>query len=268
MIIVGVKSGQLGNQLLTQASALALALEAEQNLLFLSSSKEFKDYFNLSFDNESAISIRYCKSRVSNMLSKALLLLSKLLKDTKRIKFFRNTLILYWAYKEDDIFLKHIEEIREYYKFREHITNKCTKEILEIRSNDKKIVAVHIRRGDYINFNGGKWYYSDREYLKYITELYNERRDLKFLIFSNEDLEEEIYINSNIPIYFSKGSAVEDLCKMSLCDYIMGPPSTFSWWASVIGDVKRYPITDSKEICSIDKFLNIEERIITNTNLY
>jgi len=51
-----------------------------------------------------------------------------------------------------------------------------------------------------------------------------------FFIASNEKISKEM--TSDLE-YFSNidGSAPEDLYALSKCDYILGPPSTFSYWA-------------------------------------
>lgn len=273
MIILLCSSGQLGNQLLSLSSAITMGLEYNRKVICPVVDKRLFEYFKFDFEennifiNKLDIKMYKFVSKVINILNKFIVIRRDNEQYINKIKKEKISFISFFAIKDDIAFLNNIDKIREYFAFKDDIYIKCKNNILEIKSNNN-IVAIHIRRGDYISFNNGKWYYQDQDYLRWIRELYEKRKDLKFIIFSNEKIDKEIYIKSNIPIYFSEGSAIEDLCKMSLCDYIMGPPSTFSWWASVIGDVKRYPITSSKEKCSIDKFLSIEERIITNTNLY
>ena len=42
------------------------------------------------------------------------------------------------------------------------------------------------------------------------------------------------------------GSAVGDLCALAKCDYIIGPLSTFSMWASFYGHKPLFIIRDDK----------------------
>lgn len=275
MIVLLCSSGQLGNQLLSLSSTIAMGLEYKRKVICPIVDKRLFEYFELDFEENDKIKIIKLNLSLYKFFSKFMNKLNKLIflrrsnnEYIKKIKKEKISFIPFFAIKDDIAFMNNLDNIRKYFKFKEHIYDKCEEEISEIRNEDKKIVAVHIRRGDYQNFNNGKWYYSDEYYLRWIRELYNERQDLIFIIFSNEKVDKEFYAKSNIPIYFSRGSAIEDLCKMSLCDFIMGPPSTYSWWASVIGNVRRYPISDRDDSCKFDKFLTIEERIVTNTNLY
>lgn len=47
---------------------------------------------------------------------------------------------------------------------------------------------------------------------------------------------------------------VEDLYALSRCNYIMGPPSTFTMWASFIGDVPLRIVKYSNENIERDEF--------------
>ena len=42
---------------------------------------------------------------------------------------------------------------------------------------------------------------------------------------------------------------------MSLCDYILGPPSTFSGWASFMGRVPRLEIKSRDHVVRLEEFV-------------
>jgi len=50
------------------------------------------------------------------------------------------------------------------------------------------------------------------------------------------------------------GSAVGDMCALAKCDYIFGPLSTFSMWASFYGNKPLFLIHDSKVRIEREKF--------------
>ncbi|HAX17707.1 MAG TPA: hypothetical protein DCY00_03825 [Actinobacteria bacterium] len=58
-------------------------------------------------------------------------------------------------------------------------------------------------------------------------------------------------------IYNSQNHFIEDLYSLALCDYIFGPPSTFSMWASFYGEVPLRFITNPDTDLSLDKFKKI-----------
>ena len=67
------------------------------------------------------------------------------------------------------------------------------------RVNDKcLVVGVHIRKGDYANWKGGKYDYPICDYItimKKILDLFPDNK-ISFLICSNETLDAEILMNS------------------------------------------------------------------------
>ena len=117
-------------------------------------------------------------------------------------------------------------------------------------------VGIHMRRGDYRNWENGKYYYEDEVYNDKIEQFYNlfPNKKILFIIFSNE----EITLKPQHDYIISKCQWYEDHSLLSLCDYIIGPPSTFTLWASFIGNVPlMYILTKDTEV-NIKQFNNIE----------
>ena len=103
------------------------------------------------------------------------------------------------------------------------------------------IIGVHIRRGDYEKFRNGIYFYTDTEYIHYMKQLINEMNTVKagFLLCSDSSI--EINKFSSMPVFsIPKSEIIEDLYALSLCDYIIGPPSTYSMWASFYGQKPLY----------------------------
>jgi hypothetical protein len=127
--------------------------------------------------------------------------------------------------------------------------------IIKQKENDNIVIGVHIRRGDYKYWCNGKYYFDDCTYKKYIYALrdkikheYNKKTF--FIIFSNEN----IIFDENEYIYKSTNEWYIDHFLMSKCDYLIGPPSTFTMWASYIGKVKYYHITNNNGNINLDDF--------------
>lgn len=121
----------------------------------------------------------------------------------------------------------------------------------EIRKNANIIIGVHIRRGDYVTWNEGRFYYSFSEYINFMNQV--ERlylgQNVVFFISSNEKINADIFKGFSCYYYEKENSAVLDLYSLSLCDKIIGPFSTFSRWSSFIGE---------KPIC----FLESKDQVI------
>ncbi len=154
-----------------------------------------------------------------------------------KISFFDG---LYFIDREN--FIKHADFIRDFFTPIEEIESKVEGFISDIRNNHDIIIGVHIRHGDYEQFCNGLFYYTTEEYcsvMRQILELFPEKK-VVFLICSNANQDPGVF--KNLPFFVGPGHYIEDLYTLASCDYIIGPPSTFSQWASFYGRVPRYVI--------------------------
>lgn len=130
--------------------------------------------------------------------------------------------------------LKHI------YRPKQEITDKAEALIKRIKATADIVVGVHIRRGDYATWNDGRFFYSLEQYHAFmlrVKECYSDRR-VAFFISSNEAFDTAIFTGCDCYRFSGEPSpAVLDLYTLSVCDRIIGPFSTFSRWASFIGEV-------------------------------
>lgn len=110
---------------------------------------------------------------------------------------------------------------------------------------NKKRVAIHIRRKDYATYLNGMYYYDNSVYkaaMERMLTLLGE--DTAFIVFTDEVEKVHELDDERWTTIISGKSAVEDLTIMSKCDYIIAPPSSFSGWASYAGNVPLYRIVD------------------------
>ena len=122
------------------------------------------------------------------------------------------------------------------------------------KQSGKKVIGVHIRRGDYIGWKGGIYYFSDEMYVRQVNRLcgllVGQGRDFEVVVFSNE----EHAISEQIDCHVSRNEWYVDHYLMSCCDYILGPPSTFSMWASFIGKAKYFHFSNQRPDFGLDDF--------------
>ena len=152
-----------------------------------------------------------------------------------------------WRFREPVLTKKHANKIRDFFKPIEKVRIQIAKSFPMREHNKFLIIGVHIRKGDYANWKGGKYDFPVGDYIsimKKILDLFPDHK-LSFLICSNERLDAELFNEFNITI--SNKSAIEDLYSLSMCDLIFGPPSTFTQWASFYGEKPLLHIYNSKE---------------------
>jgi hypothetical protein len=99
-------------------------------------------------------------------------------------------------------------------------------------------IGVHVRRGDYRTFLGGRYFYAVEAYAAWLRTLAAEVGDgnVAFLVTSDAPGECQRLRATAQRVTVAAGRPVEDLFALSFCDYIIGPPSTFSSAAAFVGD--------------------------------
>jgi hypothetical protein len=153
---------------------------------------------------------------------------------------------------------KQSDAIRKIFAFNSDITDFVDKFFAD--HNGFTIVGVHIRRGDYKEWLDGVYYYTDDEYiciLKCIEEQFETKGNkVKFLLCSNEKINLENYSGLDY-IIIPDTSGARDLYALSKSDYIIGPPSSYSQWASFSGKVPVKFIMHANEKVYLSGFSRI-----------
>ena len=131
-----------------------------------------------------------------------------------------------------------------------------------IRSEADMVVGVHIRHGDYKSFFGGRYYYTLDEFhqmMLRIRSLYGTRR-VAFFISSNETFSTDEFKGCRCFRFGKEPSGdILDLYTLSLCDRILGPWSTYSRWASFIGEVPLCFIKDKDQQFTDESFSTVSD---------
>ena len=140
------------------------------------------------------------------------------------------------------------QELQKIFRPRKEITDKAESFIADIRNTSDIVIGIHIRHGDYKTFYNGRFYYTLEEYHQFmlkIVESYPNKK-ISFFISSNESFSTDIFTRCNCYRFGKEPSGdILDLYSLSLCDKIIGPWSTYSRWASFIGE---------KPLCCIKNF--------------
>ena len=154
----------------------------------------------------------------------------------------RHIVVSGWNVRFYDLFLKYRQEICDLFRIDDCYTTSVKKKMRDICDSPSAILrlGVHIRRGDYATWNDGRFFYSLEEYHQFmlrVQQLYNDRR-VSFFISSNEDFSLDLFEGCCCQRFGKEPSgAILDLYTLSVCDRIIGPFSSYSRWASFIGEV-------------------------------
>jgi len=162
-----------------------------------------------------------------------------------------------WYFRDFDATTKYQKEFSHRYslkpEFYQH--DEFCKQFDDIDRDKNNVVGVHIRRGDYKTFLGGKYFYDDDVYRRYIENLDTELKKQStknniFVVFANE----KVALESRCKIIKSESDWYIDQHLMGKCDYLIGPPSTFTMWASYIGETKCFRMENASGDISLEDF--------------
>ena len=149
------------------------------------------------------------------------------------------------------------KELQYIFQPRQEIIEKAEQLISEIRKTSDFIVGVHIRHGDYKTFRNGRYYYTLKEFHQFMMQtlkLYPDKQT-SFFISSNEQFDINIFEGCNCYRFGNEPSGdILDLHTLSLCDTIIGPWSTYSRWASFIGEIPLCFIKERKQVITKEDF--------------
>lgn len=161
-----------------------------------------------------------------------------------------------WPYYDFINLYKNQQIIREAIVLKEKYRSVIDDEFNSLKQEKNTIIGVHIRHSDYKYWLGGRYYYDYEIYMKCLLSVEKQINNCIFVIFSDEDIPTNIY-KYDLKLYIPKNSSeIFDLIFLSKCDYIIGPPSTFSGWASFYGNVPKYTIFSEEDI---NKGVNISD---------
>jgi hypothetical protein len=293
MFVITNKTGQLGNRLFLFSHFIACAIENnftvvnptfEEYAAFFKTTS--KDIFCRYPQSKSLL----CKSKIARKLSLKLTqkLTNQLAKNqvynpylrviklenpnleldfgkqifcldnpsfVKTINPNQTTFVHGWLFRDYSNLGKHADTVRSFFEPLDIFQNNVIKLVKKIRKEADILIGIHIRQEDYKNFLSGRYFYKIETYMQIMKSIeglfYN--KNIAFLICSNSKQNEEYF--SGFHSFFGTGHLIEDLYSLAQCDYIIGPPSTYTMWASFYGKVPLYRIFDTTKTPTINDFI-------------
>ncbi len=139
-------------------------------------------------------------------------------------------------FQDEDYFIEHKDEIKQLFG-------------ADIEPID--MVAIHIRRGDYVN----NPFYVDLSLTDYYERAMQEfPKGTRFLVFSDDIKWAKNFLKGKGIEYSEGKSEVDDLNLMAGCKGVIMANSSFSWWGAYLGDENK------KVIAPLEWYSDGEER--------
>ena len=170
-----------------------------------------------------------------------------------------------WHLRYPDLFLKYRDDIARIFEIKPTIQAKVNCWMNTHPQADINL-GLHIRRGDYIRWQGGKYFFSDEVYHRIIKDFIalHPNETINIYICTNDNaLNIDGFTAVHPTTFLSEGSAIEDLQLLASCDYLIGVKSTFSLWASFYRRVPLYWIMDKDVPLTAQSFVYFDDVFTT-----
>jgi len=284
MIVIAAKPGQLGNMLVLFANFIGRAIESGltvSNLAF----DDYAAYFPATRDDLLCrfparrsrfrdARLRRALYRLSNFMVRLVARLGGTLGPLRTItlrdwttvfrldsaafletaRSGRTVLVRGWLFRDPPMFRKHAHVIRQFFEPLPSICANIDTLVRRARLGADLLVGIHIRHGYLYHEAWRKHWYPPEQYAELMAKTQNlfSNRSVRFLICSDRQQSADIF--SRFGFVFGSGHVVEDMYSLARCDYLLGPPSTYTMWASFYGSVPLYTIIDPNRGPTIQEF--------------
>jgi hypothetical protein len=278
MVIIADNSGRLANKLFLYSGFIANAIHFRYRLV-IPTFQSYRRYFPLRFTKaEDNALIKYTPRIVFLCARVCYLFLfwldaagivrtrwleraDKEIIDLADSRFTRRAkknflFVSGWLFRDNQHCALYAERLRSYFTPKSKYMTRINRLIGISRVDYDFLIGVHLRKGDYKTWNQGKYYFLDSVYADKMLQLKDffrrQNKSVRFLMCSNEKVDANNF--SNLDIFNALGHPVEDLYSLAFCDYIIGPPSTYSMWASFYGKVPLLHIIQPDQIIRLSDF--------------
>ena len=171
-----------------------------------------------------------------------------------------HVLVQGWGFRDEENFAKHAEKLRLFFAPVHQYAQEVNAIITQAKAKADMVYGVHIRRGDYAKHEGGQYFFTDEVYADKMMQLVLQNKAIgkscAFIICSNEPVIQENYSKELLLITGAR-HFITDLYCLAACDGIIGPPSTFSGWASFYGKVPIHSILSTKDIIQMGEYIKV-----------
>ena len=268
MIVIASKPGQLGNILFVYSHVIARAIESNLSV----ANPALDDYADLFPGTQNDLFCRFPAQRsrirptarrrrlVYNLFHTMASVLDKLkvnlplvrqisLRDWDTIfdlgdptflaslKPRQCVLLVGWGFRDEMALTKHAQLSRDCFRPHERNQRNIDELISRARLDADVLIGVHVRHGIIHFANTRKYFYTAHRYGEMMDELIPmfPGKRVAFLICSDWPQDPNMF--SRFAATFGTGDLIEDMYSLACCDYLIGPPSTFTMWASFYGKV-------------------------------
>lgn len=229
-------NGRLGNQMFQFASLIGIANKNNYEAFVPSQNLEKRPQYLFSGETvDTWFELPEVFPKIQKFLHPSYISFIQFEKQEQQFNFdrsffnIRNSTTIS-GYFQTERYFKHVEsKVRDLFTFAPEIQEKAEDVFFNIPS-DLQRVAIHIRRGDYVNNQQSHPFPGIDYYAKALKHF--EDKPYIFLIFSDDIEFSNILFGEQENIYYVKEDSYTSLCLMTMCDHFIIANSSFSWWGA------------------------------------
>ena len=238
--MIGIKlQGRLGNQMFQYAFAYVVSKKRNEDF-FISkySSKFLLGYFSLNGNNFNKFYNTLKRLLFHfNIIIKSKTLYQTGSENTEDVLKEAEQCNQFDGYFQSELYLRGFEnDVRKLFELKQEHKLAFEKKYNELfRSN--KIIAVHVRRTDYLTWDRGDTYGTDSALPFNYVENFLKKFDLKeykVLFISDDIAAVKGYFGQNSNFYFESNSTIIDFQILLNADVLCLSNSSFSWWGAYL----------------------------------
>jgi hypothetical protein len=166
-----------------------------------------------------------------------------------------------WKISGWNFFAKHRAALRESFRPESAFAGSAEKFMAPLRDKYDVLAGLLIRQGDYRVWHEGRFNFSARTHAGWIRQLLDLHpgRRVAFVLACDERQEPSDF--AGLPCYFASGSAnagghwFESFLELSLCDFVLSPPSTFGAMAAFVGGRPLWPLLAPEQPLAFDQII-------------
>jgi hypothetical protein len=161
-----------------------------------------------------------------------------------------------WKHRYWKNYGEHLSLTREHFALVPEIDRRVKNHFAPVRKAGDVVVGMHIRQGDNFTDTVRRDAFSTGQYLSVMRQIPGlfPGKKVVFLVCSNLKQGDDIF--SGLTVFRGPGDFIEDMYSLAECDYICGAgQSSFSGWASLMGQKPRYGLFDPEKPVTLDDFV-------------
>ena len=157
----------------------------------------------------------------------------------------RHLVLWGYEYRSHALVIKHREGIRKHLRPSVQVQQAVAAWAARLAAVGKRPgAALHLRRGEYRQFLGGRYFFSPETYVSWGRQILGALHPGETLVVFGDEPEAVEEVRKKLGAEPGPGGLYPDLFALAACPWVIAPPSSFSRWAAFQGGSFLTELTD------------------------